>query len=217
MSATKPSAEVQSHGFTWEKEILSKRYGVDPSTLSAISYTSKYDLPAAHNPADPTLNVSVKATGSPSKVDMGDALRVYDAVSSGERIHMWVVNYKQEGESKKVRDLKCVDLTGAKEALFGDLSRDEVAAVDSRVKAVPKGAAPDASMKAAYKDSAKAATAKSGALILNPKVDSKTQRRLQCSFNHFDEFVAAHPERLVADPAPSLTAELKSAKRTFKK
>ncbi len=217
MSAAKQATEVQAHGFTWEKEILSKRYGADTETLSKISYTSKYDLPAAYNPADPTLNVSVKATGSPSKVDMGDALRIYDAVSSGERIHMWVVNYKQEGESKKVRDLKCVDLTGAKEALFGGLTRDEVAAVDSRVKAVPKGAAPDLATKTAYKDSAKTANSKSGALILNPKVDSKTQRRLQCSFNHFDEFVAAHPERLVGGPAPSLTEELASSKRTFKK
>jgi hypothetical protein len=210
--------EVQSHGFTWEKEILASRYGATAESLGKISYTSKYDLPATHNPADPTLNVSVKASGSKAKVDMGDALRIYDAVSSGERVHMWVVNYKQEGDTKKAQALTCVDLTGAKKELFGELSREDVAAVDSRVKAIPKGVAPDTATKEAYKSMSKASNARSGAVILNPKVDSKAQRRLQCSFNHFDSFITANPTRIVEQTDPTfLTAELKSGPRTFKK
>ena len=215
---SRASKEVQAHGFTWEKEILAARYGATAESLGKISYTSKYDLPAEHNPADPTLNVSIKASGSKSKVDMGDALRIYDAVSSGERVHMWVVNYKQEGEAKKAQGLTCVDLTGAKKELFGDLTRDDVAAVDSRVKAIPKGAAPDAATKDSYKSMSKASNERSGAVILNPKVDSKAQRRLQCSFNHFDSFVEANPSRILEKAQPDfLTAELKSGPRTFKK
>ena len=73
-------AEVQKHGFLWEKEILKNR-GVTEDELQSIKYTSKMDLPANLDRLD-NSNISVKTTNSPNTVCMGDCLRVFDSTDS---------------------------------------------------------------------------------------------------------------------------------------
>lgn len=62
----------------------------------------------------------------------------------------------------------------------------------------------------------------SGAIHLDIKCNT-TQSRLQCSFNHFQTFVANNPERVVARSSTNefrgnkITAEIYSARRSFTK
>jgi hypothetical protein len=94
-----------------------------------------------------------------------------------------------------------VDLTGATAELFGSLTRAEVTALDAAIRAYPKGLSARAPECTPITALCAGLCAKSGAIQLNKKIDSASQRRLQCSFNRFQDFVAAHPERVIARSA----------------
>ena len=53
--------EVQSHGFSWEREILQKVYKITDDELKTITYTSKMDLPATFNRIG-DYDLSIKTT-----------------------------------------------------------------------------------------------------------------------------------------------------------
>ncbi len=220
MSAT----PVQKHGFSWEKELLTNVYKARPDELTQIGYTAAKDLPAHLNRLD-RVDLSIKATGSPA-VCMGDALRVYDSVApSAAPMNMCVVSYKQDdtANAKQVKKITEVNLANAAPALFGSVTREEIAELDRRIKAVPKGRSPTAEEKASYQELQRTLQAKSGAIIFNPKLDSKSQRRLQCSFGKFEKFVESNPDRVVATSTTNkfrggeISASIQSGRRTFKK
>ena len=61
-----------------------------------------------------------------------------------------------------------------------------------------------------------------GAIYLNPKIDSKNQRRLQCSFNRFKDFMEQNPKRIIAKSNTNefrggkISKEIKSSRRNCK-
>jgi hypothetical protein len=197
--------ESQAHGFIFQDALFIDIYGATKDELRAISYTAKLDLPGELNRLDPGIPVSCKVTGNANKVDMGDCLRIYDGVSSGAPYHLLVAAYTQDDatNTKTITSIVEVDLTSATEALFGTLTRDEIAALDAVIKAVPHGRAPTASERDGVYYFRDELHAKTGALQLAPKMDSKAQRRLQCSFGHFQRFIAANPHRVVAQGTPA--------------
>jgi hypothetical protein len=219
LQMTVPSP-VQQHGFSWEREIL-RIYGATDAEMATISYTAATDLPAAYNRLN-QCDLSVKTTGSANTVCMGDALRIYDAAAESDK-HMIVIHYRQSGTNKHVVSITEVDLSDARAALFGDLTRDDIAALDRAVKAIPHGRSPTAEEKAALQHQQRSLQARSGAIYLNIKCDSKAQRRLQCSFNRFQDFLTANPGRVVAHSDSNsfqggvITAAIPSSVRVFKK
>lgn len=204
-------AESQKHGFTFENEVL-KAYGLDPT---ALSYTRAHDIPAELNSKE-GQNVSIKTTGGKS-VDMGDILRIFQETSpAGDSILLTVLFYEQDDDKKKLKQIIQVDLTGAQPLLFGTVIKEELhsssravgdgsmaagvtaaelQAYVASVKAIPHGQT-SAEQRAAYKSGAAALNAKMGFLQVRPKVDSKSQRRVQCSFPDFQAFCTAHPDRV---------------------
>ena len=143
---------VQRHGFTWEKDILTKVYGV-----------------------------SIKVCGRKSLdgIDMADCLRIFDVVSSGEPYHMICVFYTQtEPTIKTLQRVYLVDLTGRKRELFGDVSRDELLELRRRVCVIPKGRSPTIEERAYMYEYRDELQTKCGCMRLNIKCDSKSQRRL---------------------------------------
>jgi hypothetical protein len=174
----------QSHGFVWEEEVV-RAYGLDPSSLKG--YTRAHDIPADKNTKTPGVNVSIKTAGGKS-VDMGDVLRIWNETAPGaEPLHLIVLFYAQADDSKTLRGISTVDLTGKQDALFGSVSKEELEAYVASVKAIPAGE-PSAEARAAYKAGAAALNAKMRHLQIRPKVDSKNQRRVQCSFSDFFAF-----------------------------
>ena len=127
--------EVQLHGFLWEKEILSNVYGASKKELSKIKYNSKIDLPLELNRLE-KCNISVKTTCNKNYVCMGDCLRFFDAVSDKKPLHVVVIHYKQNDDIKKVVSIIEMDLTNAKNSLFGCLSRSAIEFLDEIVKSV---------------------------------------------------------------------------------
>jgi hypothetical protein len=185
--------ESQAHGFTWENSVLEGVYGITGAQVGG--YTRTHDVSAEENTLDGSC-VSIKTSGS-SSVDMGDARRVFHASSSGEPFHMLLIQYQQEGEEKVLKSVLYIDLTSSREKLFGDLSLEDISTMHEHLKAIPPGRA-SLDTRTEYKIRAAELRRKSGAISLRPKVDSKNQRRLQCSFSNIETFCAANPQRLIS-------------------
>jgi hypothetical protein len=211
--------EVQKHGFIWERDLATKVYGATEEELKVIGYTAIHDLPLALNKLD-AVNISFKTSCAANTICMGDALRLFDSVSSGEKIHVTVVHFEQVGEEKHLKSIVQVDLTSSKELLFGALTREQIAELDILVKKVPQKRSPTAEEHLAMytlRD-----TLKCPAILLNIKCNSQ-QSRLQCSFNGFQKFLQENSDRIIAKSEGSIfrgkaiIAEIKSGRRVFNK
>ena len=199
--------ENQLHGFTWEAEIKTTVFGLDV----AAHYTAVHDIDRSHNRFDANENISIKTTGG-STVCMGDALRILD-YEPGVLHTAIVVQYEQCADSKVVVCVYELDL-GQRELLWGRVAREEVSELDALVRSMPRGRrVPE--IDAAITAKKNELNAKSGVLKFNPKIDSKTQRRLQCSIPKFAD--ASGLVRTVArDPLVRgipITASLPSGRR----
>jgi hypothetical protein len=215
--------EVQAHGFSWEKELITNVYGATQEELKSIKYNSKMDLPSALNHLD-SCDVSVKTSCSVNVVCMSDCLRLYDAVNGGNSMHLVVVLYKQDDttNTKKISSIVELDLTNSRDLLFGSLSRSQIEELDKVVKSVPQKRKPtDDEYKNMYliRDRLQK---NSGAIHLDIKCNS-TQSRLQCSFNHFQTFLEKNTSRVIAKSNTNefrgglISSEIKSPRRVFKK
>lgn len=191
-------AEVQQHGFVWEKELLHNVYGATAGELAALRYTSKMDLPSNLNRLN-NANLSIKCSSSTNAVCMADCLRVFDAVNSGVPFHMTVVFYQQDDvrNVKKVTRIVEVDLTGAVASLFGSVTRKQIENLDSTVKSVPQRRSPTEDEHTRMYSIRDAIQPLSGAIHFDIKCNSQ-QSRLQCSFNRFQKFLEEHPARIIA-------------------
>jgi len=223
VASLQPRREVQGHGFSWEKDLLHNVYGVTNEEIKAVKYTNKMDLPSVLNRLD-GCDVSIKTTCSANAVCMADCLRIFDSVTSGEALHMVVVHYKQEDERnvKSLVSITEVDLTSSGEALFGEITRPQLEELAAAVKSVPHKRKPTAEEYMRIYSMRDSLQVKSGAIHMDIKCNS-TQSRLQCSFNHFQEFLEKYPERVVAYSNTNefrggkIEAEIVSSRRTFKK
>jgi hypothetical protein len=186
--------ESQRHGFDMEAAILGA-YGLDPVEMRT-SYTRAHDIPASKNTKEPGWNVSIKATGGRS-VDMGDILRIFDETApDAQPLLLTVISYTQEGTTKKIQNIRQLTLSGTREKLFGDVTRSELEGYVAMVKAIPAGE-PSAEARINYKMRADVLNGRMRALQIRPKVDSRNQRRVQCSFPDFKAFWESEEGRTV--------------------
>jgi hypothetical protein len=185
--------EEQAHGFIWERSVLEGVFGI--TGLQVGGYTRTHDVSAEENTLD-GVSVSIKTTGS-SSVDMADARRVFEACSSGKPYYMLLIQYIQEGDEKVLRNVSYIDLTSSRQELFGDLTLEDISGMHEHLKAIPPGRA-SLDTRGEYKLRAAELRRKAGAISIRPKVDSKNQRRLQCSFSNIERFCAANTRRLVS-------------------
>lgn len=201
--------EVQKHGFSWEKDLLTKVYGATEEELKTLSYTNKMDLPASLNHLD-GADLSIKTSCSPNSVCMADCLRVYDAVSSDKPFHMTVVHYKQDdaNTTKTITSITEVDLTNSVSLLFGSLTRTQIAELDRLIKTIPQKRAPTPEERTTIYTLRNTLQPLSGAIHLDIKCNSQ-QSRLQCSFNRFQDFIRANQSRCIAQ---SNTCEFRGKK-----
>lgn len=225
------TTEVQSHGFLWERELCVNVYGATKEELKGINYTNKTDLPGKFNRLDENCDLSIKTSGSLNAVCMADCLRVYDAVSSslvqdgGTPLHLAVIHYTQcdETHCKIVTSIVEMDVTNSRAELFGTVTRAQLEELVNRVKSVPKKRRPTEEARVSMYSLRDALQAQCGAIHLDIKCDSGSQRRLQCSFNQFQQFIQEHPERLVersnsnAFRGGVISSQIVSGRRKFNK
>ncbi len=183
-----PAREVQNHGVVFERWIRDTFFdGYTPE-----SYTQKWDIPASANKKFGGIAVNPKAIKYKGAVDMGDALRQFDI---DEPFWLVVGYWQQEGDNKRFVNVVAQRIEPADwRKLWGDLERADLERLDKIIKETPD-----------YREARKLAQQiksepkfKSSIITLNPKIDSKSQRRLQCSLSWSKMFKHVAPN---ADPS----------------
>jgi hypothetical protein len=165
------TGEVQRHGFDfeeWVRDTFFEGYKGE--------YTQDWDLPATVNPRFGGIPVSIKTAKYGSSIGLGDALRQFKI----EESFLLIVGFwKQEGQHKKWVNIVATEVQPAQwRNLWNPITVADIQKLDSLIK--------DRSLH--YEEvREQAKTLKSSSpyadclMVLNPKIDSKVQRRLQCS------------------------------------
>lgn len=204
--------EVQQHGLVLEQWVRDTFFdGYQPS-----NYTQKWDIPAAANTRFGGVPVNPKAAKYGTPVDLGDALRQF---TIDEPFILVIGFWRQDGDAKHFVNLVAPRIEPAAwKKLWGPVTLADLRRLDAVIK--DKSLTPEQARSAALKIKS-APPFTQAIIVVNPKIDARTQRRLQCSLRFDDVFRHLAPG---ADPAPqdhpalwgvALPPSLPSKPRTF--
>ncbi len=200
--------EVQQHGNYFEdlkiKELTG--YGKEEyDSFKSNGYTSSMDLVEG---LYVDRNYSIK-TAKGNKVDCGDILRRMVEDDYNIVVGLW----KQSGDNKIFHteytfNIKPEDMV----KLWGNMKYEDVKEFDSFIKSIPSGKEAQQATKAERTSRKKTLADKNALMVIHPKVDSKNQRRVQCSFK-IDQMIKSGVEYTKKD----INIVIHSPKRKFNK
>jgi hypothetical protein len=170
--------EVQAHGFSFEKWVRDHFFSGYQGT-----YMQKWDVPTDHN-VDASvpekfhkLPVSIMTVKLGSPIGLGDVLRQRQI----DHNFLMIVGFWEQrtANEKWIVDIGCAAFESAAWLkLWGQLTLEDISSIDRVVKnmnehySIVRVKAQQWKIKIAVHAST---------LVINPKIDSKTQRRIQCS------------------------------------
>ena len=183
--------QSQLHGFVFENQIRTSVFGM----TSSANDTGKHDIPKGMNSINPNENVSIKTTGRNS-ICCGDILRFYDYDFTDENT-MIVGQYKQAVSQKIITRIVELDYNAELHRyLFGTVTREELVSYVDMVKAVPRGKV-SARLRQEILNKKKDIERNHGmAIQISPKIDSGSQRRVQCMIRNVDDLIRDVPSSL---------------------
>ena len=187
--------QSQSHGLFWDSEIRVKVFHLP----ECINDTRKYDIECGENGYNPSENVSIKATCSDT-IDCGDILRFFSNQFEDEKYtNMLILKYQQKSDMKQIQEI--IEFKYDSEIqrfLFGTISIFELEQYCNLVKSIPGGSVSQ-DCKKEYKTQKKELQIKHNMYInISPKVDSKTQRRVQCSIPKISHLFTKFPHKIIS-------------------
>jgi hypothetical protein len=210
--------QSQSHGLFWDSEIRVQVFGLS----QCINDTKKYDIEAEENKFDHLENISIK-TSSNNNIDCGDILRFFNGDFS-KKYTIILIRYEQKSDTKCVKEVLEIAYTSwLRDHLFGTINKEVLQQYVDFIKAIPSGPVAE-EIKKEYK-SRKIELQKDYNMTINisPKVDSKSQRRVQCSIPKVDQLLAQFPEIIISRSIEPIVRnvpiikEIKSAPRVRNK
>ena len=176
--------EVQQHGLIFEQWVRTTFFdGYKPART-----TQKWDIPADVNKNFGGVPVNPKAVKYGTPVDLGDALRQH---AIDEPFILVVGFWQQEGPEKRFVNIVSPRVDpGVWRKLWGPVTRADLERLDAVIK--DKSLTPEQARAAALRMK-NAPPFTQSVIVLNPKIDSRTQRRLQCSLRFYDLFTHLVP------------------------
>ena len=201
--------EVQSHGNDYENLVIKRITGKGKKEYDKLKgkggYTSSMDIVKG---LLSDRDRSVKTTNG-NKVDCGDILRRMRE----KEYEIIVGQYRQDGGNKIVHteyvfNIKPEDY----DKLWGTMKYELVEEFNKFVKSIPAGREAQQATKGERTRIKNNISCKDALMVIHPKVDSKKQRRVQCSFK-INEMIAAGVEYTKTP----INIVIKSSERTFNK
>lgn len=200
--------EVQAHGNSYENDVIMSRTGYTKDEYDALKgggYTDEFDL------VDGLIvdyNGSVKSTGN-NTIDCADIQKKMEHTE----YNLIVGQYDQVGDSKVFHTEYEFYITPADYGvLWGKMKKEHIDAFVGYVKSIPKGKEAQQETKVARKVFKEEIEDKQALYTINAKVDSKSQRRVQCSLK-ISELIAAG----IKYEQRSIEYQYHSPRRKFKK
>ena len=176
----------QLHGKTFEREVITTCFGFSDNEADSFSSTATFDIPfgittCQHQSGDPVSikTAAVKAAAKSAIVCLSDARRVW---SWNQPLVLVVGLYAQDDQEKvfhTVYEFHLKLTRDERNSLYGELTFEEVSHFHETLKTF--GLGEHAKARVWAKCEKKRLAPRTGAIQLNPKIDSKLQRRLQCS------------------------------------
>ena len=200
--------EVQAHGNSYENDVIMSRTGYTKDEYDALKgggYTDEFDLVSG---LIVDYNGSVKSTGN-NTIDCADIQKKMEHTE----YNLIVGQYDQVGDSKVFHTEYEFYITPADYGmLWGKMKKEHIDAFVGYVKSIPKGKEAQQETKLARKVFKEEIEDKQALYTINAKVDSKSQRRVQCSLK-ISELIAAG----IKYEQRSIEYQYHSPRRKFKK
>ncbi len=187
--------EVQFHGFTFERWVRATLFGDYQG-----SYMQKWDVPPDENnhEALPSrfrgLPVSIKSAKYGSPIGLGDILRQRQI----DRPFIMIVGFwnQRSPQKKWFEDIGWAHFSADDwSALWGELAIEHIRPIDAIIKNLSEHYSSVRTKAQKWKRNTP--EVKTSRIVVNPKIDSKTQRRIQCSlpFSEFWRQAGRQPQR----------------------
>ena len=184
--------EVQQHGNYYEDLKTRQITGLDKKTYDSLKsngYTSGMDIMQG------LLSVSdysIKTTGG-NVVDCGDILRRRQE----EKYNLVVAVWEQVGMTKVFHTEYTFYISPSdSDKLWGNMSYMKLKEYDDYIKSIPAGKTAQQETKTTRTILKNCTEDKKALFTINPKVDSKKQRRVQCSLKIKDLIKAGIPHKV---------------------
>ena len=173
--------QSQAHGFKWENEIKTKVFELPEESNN----TDKYDVSHEKNTNKENENVSIKTTGS-KNIDCSDILRFYE-YDFNKKNTIILIHYKQSSDkTKKIMCIYEIDYNEeAHKTLFGTITKEELEKYVLYIKKIASGKCDEDKKKYYKAEKLRLQKLHNMKINISPKVDSKSQRRVQCSIPKF--------------------------------
>ena len=210
--------QSQSHGLFWDSEIRDIVFDVK----ECINDTKKYDIDYYENKFDPNENVSIK-TSSNNNIDCSDIIRFFNGDFS-KKYTIILIRYVQDDQFKCIKEIIEINYTQSlRDFLFGTITEEILQQYVDMIKSIPYGQA-SAETKQHYKMKKNELHKQYNMFInISPKVDSKNQRRVQCSIPKVDELFELFPDIIISRTINPIirnvmiTSKIQSTSRTRNK
>lgn len=178
--------EVQSHGLLFEDQVIQKITGITKTQLQkkiAGAYTASMDIPVCEYSDH---NYSIKVSKQGKSVGCGDILRFYKHCAA-EPFTIVIGSWWQiNPETKQYREVTEFSISPEHlQILFNKISLQQLTDFVSYVKSIEPGKAAQMAHRKLWKQKRQDIYDASGQglLKIDAKIDSKDQRRVQCSFD----------------------------------
>ena len=200
--------EVQAHGNAYEDIVTRERTGLGKTeydSMKANGYTSSFDLVKG---LVVNYDGSIKTTGN-NTICCSDIVRMM-----GHKNYRLIVGcYTQEGDTKVFHtEYEFIITPEDYSTLWGDMEMSQVESFVDFVKHIPAGREAQQQTKPFREQLKEEVSSDSAIFTINPKVDSKKQRRVQCSVK-LDDLLASG----VKYTKKALTLSIQSSRRRFNK
>ena len=177
-------AEVQNHGNLFEGEVIKTRTGYtkeDYQNLMEGGYTSSFDM--AEGVGNSEGNYSIKVTGNRS-IGCSDILRFFKHCRDSEFtmvLGVWKQISKTQKKYSEIYEIKFDPKTCKN--VWGNMTEDMLTPFVEYVKSIEPGKEAQIANRKLWKEKRKAIYDKVEGCVMkiDAKIDSKNQRRVQCS------------------------------------
>jgi hypothetical protein len=203
MYAISDFTQSQAHGLFWDNEIREKVFGLP----SCKNDTKKYDICCEENKYNSNENISIK-TSSSNSIDCGDILRFFNGDFTN-KYTIILIRYSQIDELKKIKEIIELDYNiNLRNYLFGSINQDILTKYVNIIKSLPHGLVSDET-KNMYKNlKNKLQEEYKMNINISPKVDSKSQRRVQCSIPKLDKIMELFPDIIISRTKKSIIRDI---------
>jgi len=189
----KEFTQSQSHGLFWDSEIREKVFGLP----ACKNDTKKYDVGCTENKFNSKENVSIK-TSSNNNIDCGDILRFYDG-DFENRYTIILIRYRQTGNVKQIKEIIEIEYNlDLRNYLFGTITEPILNQYVTQIRSIPHGPVSEDIKKMYKTKKTELQTLYNMKINISPKVDSKTQRRVQCSIPKVDNLLELFPQLIIS-------------------